>query len=371
MFTGELFRQVTSGMKNLRVLDLCGAPGGKTTHISSILGDNGFLIANEVIRQRSAILAENVTKWGMGNTAVTQNDPVAFASLEDFFDIIIVDAPCSGEGMFHDEVAVREWSAGNAQLCSERQKRILADIWPSLKPGGVLIYSTCTFNGAENEQNIMWLSEATGAEAVRAGIAAFPGITEIEYRGITGYGFHPGRIKGDGFFIAALRKPEGTNPRHIRLRGSDQGVPARISEKINAMTSFDPEKIIFAENRIMAPAASRDINRYMADRLTVVKSGTMIGEMKNETFIPAHDLAMTVKLNKSFWPCYDASWDEAIAFLRLEDLRMPDMPVGRILICYREVPLGFVNNLGKRTNNGYPQSWRIRMAKNDSFVPVI
>jgi NOL1/NOP2/fmu family ribosome biogenesis protein len=121
----------------------------------------------------------------------------------------------------------------------------------------------------------------------------------------------------------------------------------------------------------MAPAASRDINRYMADRLTVVKSGTMIGEMKNETFIPAHDLAMTVKLNKSFWPCYDASWDEAIAFLRLEDLRMPDMPIGRILICYREVPLGFVNNLGKRTNNGYPQSWRIRMAKNDSFVPVI
>ncbi len=371
MFTGELFRQVTSGMKNLRVLDLCGAPGGKSTHISSILGKNGFLIANEVIRQRAAILAENITKWGLGNTAVTQNDPAAFASLENFFDIIIVDAPCSGEGMFHDEVAVREWSAANAQMCSERQRRILADVWPSLKPGGVLIYSTCTFNGAENEQNIMWLSERSGAETVKAEIRAFSGITEIEYRGITGYGFHPGRIKGDGFFIAALRKQEDANPRHIRLRGGDPGVPARLAEKINTMTSFDPEKIIFTENRIIALAASRDLHRYIADRLNVVKAGTMIGEMKNESFIPAHDLAMSVKLNKPYWPRYDASWDDAIAFLRLEDLRIPDMPVGRILVCHRDVPLGFVNNLGKRTNNGYPQSWRIRMAKNDSFVPVL
>jgi len=371
MFTGELFRQVTSGIKNLRVLDLCGAPGGKSTHISSIMGENGFLVANEVIRQRAAILAENVTKWGMGNTAVTQNDPAVFATLEDFFDIVIVDAPCSGEGMFHDEVAVKEWSPANTQLCSERQRRILADVWSCLKPGGVLIYSTCTFNSAENEQNIKWLSETTGAEPVKADITPFPGITEIEYRGITGYGFHPGRIKGDGFFIAALRKQEDASPRHIRLRGGDPGVPARISEKIIDMTSFDPEKIIFTENRIIALAPSRDIYRYMAERLNVVKAGTMIGEMKNETLIPAHDLAMSVKLNKSFWPRYDASWDDAIAFLRLEDLRTPDMPVGRIIICYREVPLGFVNNLGKRTNNGYPQSWRIRMAKNDSFVPVL
>jgi len=371
MFTGELFRQVTSGMKNLRVLDLCGAPGGKSTHISSILGDNGFLIANEVIRQRAAILAENVTKWGMGNTAVTQNDPSVFASLEDFFDIVIVDAPCSGEGMFHDKVAVSEWSVANTQMCSERQRRILADVWPSLKPGGILIYSTCTFNGAENEQNIKWLSDATGAEPVKADIAAFPGITEIEYRGITGYGFHPGRIKGDGFFIAALRKQDDASPRHIRLRGSDPGMPARISEKINAMTSFDPEKIIFTENRIIAPAASRDLHRYLAERLSIVKSGTMIGEMKNESFIPAHDLAMSVKLNKSLWPRYDATWDDAIAFLRLEDLKIPEMPVGRILICYRGVPLGFVNNLGKRTNNGYPQSWRIRMTKSDSFISVL
>lgn len=371
MFTGEFFRQVSSGMKNLRVLDLCGAPGGKSTQISSILGEKGFLVANEVIRQRAAILAENVTKWGMGNTMVTQNDPAVFASLEGFFDIVIVDAPCSGEGMFHDEVAIKEWSLANTQLCGERQRRILADVWPAIKPGGVLIYSTCTFNCAENEQNIKWLSEGTGAESVKVDISAFTGITEIEYRGITGYGFHPGRIKGDGFFITALRKQTAANPGHIRMKGSDPGMPARISEKVSAMTSFDPEKIIFTENRIIAPAASRDMHRYLADRLNVVKSGTMIGEMKNESFIPAHDLAMSVRLNKTYWPRFDASWDDAIAFLRLEDLRIPGMPVGRILICYREVPLGFVNNLGKRTNNGYPQSWRIRMARSDSFVPVL
>ncbi|HUW93490.1 MAG TPA: hypothetical protein VMV74_10015 [Bacteroidales bacterium] len=371
MFTGELFRQVTAGMNDLRVLDLCGAPGGKSTHISAILGDNGFLVANEVIRSRAAVLAENITKWGMGNTLVTQNDPVAFATLEGFFDIIIVDAPCSGEGMFHDEVAVKEWSPSNARLCSERQRRILMDIWPSLRPGGILVYSTCTFNPSENEENMMWLSEGTGAEPVMADISVFPGITEIIHKGITGYGFYPGRIKGDGFFIAALRKPEETNRRQIKFRGSDPGMPAKISERIKDMVSFNPERIIFTGNRIIALAASKDLHRHIADRLNIVKSGTMIGEMKNESFIPAHDLAMSVKQAPEYWPHYNATWDEAIAFLRLDDLRIPDMPVGRILVCYREVPLGFVNNLGKRNNNGYPQAWRIRMSKNDSFVPVL
>jgi len=371
MFAGELFRQVSAGMKDLRVLDLCGAPGGKSTHLSSIIGDNGFLVANEVIRSRAAVLAETVTKWGTGNVMVTQNDPSAFAQLDGFFDIITVDAPCSGEGMFHDAVAVSEWSADNTRLCSDRQRRILMDVWPSLKPGGILIYSTCTFNPSENEENIHWLHENRGAEPVKADISAFPGITAIEYQGITGYGFHPGRIKGDGFFIAALRKPEEMNRRQVRMKGNDQGLTAGIRERIIKMVTFDPERIIFTGNRIIALASPKDLHRYLFDRLNVIKSGTMIGEMKNDTFIPAHDMAMTVKQRPGYWPRYDATWDEAIAFLRLDDLRMPDNQTGRVLVCYREVPLGFVNNLGKRTNNGYPQSWRIRMDKNGSFVPVI
>ncbi|MCU0379038.1 MAG: RsmB/NOP family class I SAM-dependent RNA methyltransferase, partial [Bacteroidales bacterium] len=136
----------SEGNEGLNVLDLCGAPGGKSTHLSSLISDKGLLVANEVIRARASVLAENITKWGMGNTVVTQNDPSDFAVLPGFFDVILVDAPCSGEGMFRDETAISEWSEQNARLCSDRQRRIVMDVWPSLKDGGILIYSTCTFN---------------------------------------------------------------------------------------------------------------------------------------------------------------------------------------------------------------------------------
>lgn len=371
MFAGEIFRQVSASMKDIRVLDLCGAPGGKSTHLSTLLGDNGFLVANEVIRSRTAVLAENITKWGMGNVIVTQNDPAAFGSLEAFFDIVIVDAPCSGEGMFHDEVAIAEWSPGNAHLCSERQRRILRDVWPSLRPGGILVYSTCTFNPAENEENIKWLSETTGAESLSADITDFTGVTEIVYRGITGYAFHPGRIRGDGFFIAALRKTEGHSQRSIKRRRKENALSSGLSDQIKEMVKFNTENIILQDNRIIALAATKENFTYIADRLNIAKSGTRLGEIKNGSFIPAHDLAMSVKLQASFWPMFHASWEEAITFLRLEDLKMPDMPSGRVLVCHRGVPLGFVNNLGRRSNNGYPQSWRIRMEMNNSFVQVL
>ena len=159
MFIGEVYRQTIGEARDLRILDLCGAPGGKATHLSTLIGDSGYLVANEVIRSRASVLAENLTKWGLSNSIVTQNDPSAFSRLPGFFDMILADAPCSGEGMFRDQVAVDEWSEQNAALCSERQKRILADVWPALKNGGILIYSTCTFNPDENEKNIKWITE--------------------------------------------------------------------------------------------------------------------------------------------------------------------------------------------------------------------
>jgi 16S rRNA C967 or C1407 C5-methylase (RsmB/RsmF family) len=218
LFLEEVYRQITENRDNIKILDLCGAPGGKSTHLSSMIGQSGLLVANEVIRSRAVILAENITKWGHSNTIVTQNDPSAFAAVPGFFDVILVDAPCSGEGMFHDPVAVKEWSAENTVLCSERQKRILMDVWPALKEDGMLIYSTCTFNPEENEKNIRWLLQNRNAVSVRLNISDFEGITEINHEGTHGYGLYPCRIRGEGLFISVLRKAEKAERENRRFK---------------------------------------------------------------------------------------------------------------------------------------------------------
>jgi 16S rRNA C967 or C1407 C5-methylase (RsmB/RsmF family)/NOL1/NOP2/fmu family ribosome biogenesis protein len=371
MFTGEVFRQVTTSMNNIRVLDLCGAPGGKSTHLSALMAGNGLLIANEVIRSRAAVLVENITKWGIGNTIVTQNDPSAFAALTGFFDVIVADAPCSGEGMFRDSIAVAEWSQQNARLCSERQRRIVMDVWPALKPGGMMIYSTCTFNPAENEENISWFRDTTRSEPVFVDISGMGGVTRVRYREIEGYGFYPGKIKGDGFFIAVLRKP-------LEMKASTRNIitkavkkSARAFEIVEPLMTYDRDRLVMSGNMIMALAAGRDIFSYISANLTVIKSGTLVGEMMNDSFIPAHDLAMSVWQKDDAWISYDASYDEAVTYLRRGQLRAARMPVGRIRMRYRGVPLGFVNNIGSRVNNGYPKAWRMRMEKQSGFSSIL
>jgi 16S rRNA C967 or C1407 C5-methylase (RsmB/RsmF family)/NOL1/NOP2/fmu family ribosome biogenesis protein len=420
MFTGELFRQLTAGLSGLRVLDLCGAPGGKSTHLSSIIGDDGVLVANEVIASRAAILAENVTKWGMGNTVVTQSDPSRFAALKDFFDVIVADAPCSGEGMFRSAVAVREWSPSNASLCSERQRRIVMEAWQALRPGGIFIYSTCTFNPAENEHNVSWLGENTGAESLSADITWMDGITEIRYRGVTGYGFHPGRIRGEGFFIAALRKPseDGDDDRpNILIPGSGERSlgnrhygksesrsagsrnngghesrsagnrnhefgdrsksravmqpSARAYEEAEPLASFGRERLTVSNGRIIALAADAGLMSQISGSLNVIKYGTMIGEIKNGILIPAHDLAMSARRIPGTFAEHDLTRDEALSYLRLEPMRPERMPEGRVLVRYRGVALGFVNNLGSRVNNGYPRQWRLRMTAPQGYAEIL
>ena len=161
-----------------RMLDLCAAPGGKSSLASTLLPKGSLLVANEVIRQRSQILAENLTKWGCPNTIVTNSDPADFGQLDNFFDVLLTDVPCSGEGMFRkDPVAVSEWSPQNVELCYQRQRRILSDVWPSLKPGGIAIYSTCTYNVHEDEENIAWICQELGAEVLEVPVSADWGIT--------------------------------------------------------------------------------------------------------------------------------------------------------------------------------------------------
>jgi 16S rRNA C967 or C1407 C5-methylase (RsmB/RsmF family) len=199
MYVGALFERVKAaladgagGASGLRVLDLCAAPGGKTTQLLSHLDSASLLVANEIVPARATVLAENVVRWGCSNVAVTSSDPAAFGALRGFFDVAVVDAPCSGEGMFRkDERAVAEWSRDNVRLCAARQRRILADAWPALTPGGYLIYSTCTFNRFEDEENVDWIARELGAEC-------------LDQRH-----FYPGEDRGEGFFAALLRKEDG------------------------------------------------------------------------------------------------------------------------------------------------------------------
>lgn len=369
MFMGEMFRQLTGGRSGLHVLDLCGAPGGKSTHLAQLIGDDGLLVANEVIRSRSAVLAENITKWGTGNVVVTNADPSRFALLPAFFDVIVVDAPCSGEGMFRSATAVGEWSVQNTKLCCDRQRRIVMEVLPALRPGGMLIYSTCTFNPAENEENMSWIIEQTGAESISIELPGGSNVVPIHYNGVQGYGFYPGKVRGEGFFIAALRKPEGVS---TGGRGTGRAKAGRGREKYSLRSSpqaferseplaaFDRDRIVMVEGRIIALAAEASLFSFIESRLPVIKSGTMVGEIKNSVLVPAHDLAMSVKMKEGAWPRHALTRDEAISFLRLELPAAALMPPGRIVVTYRGVALGFVNNLGSRVNNGYPQAWRIR-----------
>ncbi|MBA4322559.1 MAG: rRNA methyltransferase [Odoribacter sp.] len=362
MFLEQAFNQVINDSGYIRVLDLCGAPGGKSTLLSSLIGDRGFLIANEVIKQRAGILAENITKWGRGNTIVSNNDPSVFRNLPGYFDLILADAPCSGEGMFSDQTARNEWSDDNAAMCSERQRRIVMDVWPSLKGNGVLIYSTCTFNPAENEENIKWLSEKTGADSVKLDISKFEGVQEIVYNGITGYGFYPGKIKGEGLFLSIVRKHDGLNDevRHSLKRNEIQ--LTKNDKKIAGKLIISSLNNLYRNNDIVYDlGVAVEEYKFLGKFLRIIKGGTALYKTRKDDFTPLHELALYCKTGKDGFPSAELDYIQSIAFLKKENLKLNGAERGWILLNYMGINLGFVKNIGTRVNNYFPVDWRIRM----------
>lgn len=362
MFIEHVFRQLELAGKDIRVLDLCGAPGGKSTHLSDLVGPGSLLVANEVIRPRSLVLAETLTKWGAANALVTQNDPAAFSGLEGFFDLILVDAPCSGEGMFRTEAALREWSPANTALCSERQRRILTDAWPALKSGGYMLYSTCTFNPAENEENVAWFTGQTGSATVPVGLEGIEGICEIKLPGCTGYGLHPGKIRGDGFFISVIRKegnPEDLHPGR-RRKASSVLSGAEVSA-VNEVVECSEEKIWKSGDSIFVLPCSRAEFGDLNSILRIVKAGTRVFNVKGSDLLPTHELALSKVLKKNAFPVADAGFDDALAYMKRGSLAVSVVSKGWNLLSYNDIALGFVNNLGTRLNNYFPVEWRIRM----------
>jgi 16S rRNA C967 or C1407 C5-methylase (RsmB/RsmF family)/NOL1/NOP2/fmu family ribosome biogenesis protein len=357
----QVFKQHVNANDALTVLDLCAAPGGKSTLMHSLMNEQSILVSNEVIRTRANILAENISKWGKTNAIVTNADPERFASLPDTFDLILADAPCSGEGLFRrDPEAAKEWSPANVDLCSARQKRILLDIWPSLKEEGLLVYSTCTFNRQENEANLLWLKKQCEFESVRMEFPPDWGIVETETEGIFAYRFYPHRVKGEGFFLAVLRKKENTASASSRFKANLQmaskNEKALVASYIKQADAFD---FFIHSNHVLAfrKTVSQEMQRII-QQLPVVQSGIQLAAME-KGMKPLHELALSVELNRSAFTETKLDKENALRFLAKEDVRITGGK-GISLVTYEDTPLGWLNLLGNRANNLYPKEWRIR-----------
>jgi 16S rRNA C967 or C1407 C5-methylase (RsmB/RsmF family)/NOL1/NOP2/fmu family ribosome biogenesis protein len=369
MFLEQAVKQTVDLTRPLRVLDLCAAPGGKSTHLLSLLNPESLLVSNEVIRSRASILSENIQKWGHANVVVTNNDPKDFQRLNGFFDVMIVDAPCSGEGLFRkDPKAMEEWSEDNVALCAQRQQRILADVWPALKQDGILIYCTCTYNEKENEENVGWLVSEGKGESLKlnlpvrqAGVESDWEIEEIVKNGIYGYRFFPHKVKGEGFFISVLRKKEEAEEVSMRTKTQLPLVPKKIAERVNEWL-LHPHHLILLDDLIVAlpEQFSTEIN-WLANNLNVVTKGTAVATLKHEKLIPEHAAALSLELNRNQFPQIELSLDHALAYLRKETPLIGEGQKGFALVTYQTHPLGWVNLLGNRINNLYPANWRVRM----------
>lgn len=332
MFLSHVLRQLIK--HPVTMLDLCAAPGGKTTCARTAIPDGSLLFSNEPIGKRAQILAENIQKFGHPDIVVTNNYPRDYKKTKLVFDVIIADVPCSGEGMFRKDVqAIEEWSLQSVEKCCQLQRSIITDIWDNLRPSGILVYSTCTFNAHENEENVAWILNHYDAELIEIPVEKEWNITSSlignplnDGRKFPVYRFIPGLTKGEGLFMAVLRK-------------------AGVNENLNNPNDIRSDKIVAEANK----------------KLKVLVHGVKKNIEKGKNIIPDHSLALSIVGNKGKFPAIEIDYSTSISYLRHEAIVLPpDSPKGIVTLQYRDVPIGFAKNLGSRANNLYPQEWRIK-----------
>ena len=364
MFLEQAIKHCVKGP--VRALDLCAAPGGKSTLLASLLPEGSLLISNEIQRQRAQILAENMVKWGMPGVMVTCNTPDQIGSSGLLFDLIAVDAPCSGEGMFRkDEGAVSDWSIQNVEMSAARQREIIESIWPALKPGGFMIYSTCTFNRYEDEDNVEWMMQRLGAVPVP--VDTDPGwniMGSLTTAGLPVYHFMQHRTRGEGFFICLLQKPDGSFMplRNKPFKSDSSRIPAECRRWVKPAGGY--EFFIKNESIFALPSGLADDMWQAGQELYPLVPGIEVAVLKGRDWVPAHALAMNRALDRSAFNCVEVTRQQALEYLHCEVVRLEDAPRGIVLLTYRDIPLGFAKNLGNRANNMYPQEWRIRRSVN-------
>ena len=360
MFIHHVLRHLVK--EPVRYLDLCAAPGGKTTTAISALPQGSMVVANEIVNARARVLCENLQKWGAPRCVVTCNAPHHFGRLSHFFDVVAADVPCSGEGMMRkDEQARRQWSPALVKQCADLQRSIIADVWDALRPGGLLIYSTCTYNTLENEQMLAWMVQEYGAEPVAVPVPEQWHIHPAIEGNLPCYRFMPHRTEGEGLFMAVLRKPEAPL-KEVRLKKAKATkakplpVPKDVRFRLKDADHFDFS--VVNDEVVAVPADMAPIMPAFAD-LNVMHMGVNVGAIKGKNCVPSHALALSSALNPAAFPTCEVDYLAAMAFLRGEALSLPQAPRGYVLLTYHSQPIGFVNNLGNRANNLYPKAWRV------------
>ena len=346
MFLDEVLRQVMPSILSKKsplgsALDLCAAPGGKSTLLRAALPDDVVLYSNEPDRRRVNILMENIQKQGHPNVIVTNNYAIDYQKSGLMFDLIVCDVPCSGEGMFRkDHDSIGEWSLQNVMKCASLQRSIIEDIWPCLNEGGVMVYSTCTFNLHEDEENVKWICETLGAELIPIEVREEWNITGSLLKGWDKpvYRFIPGTTKGEGLFMAVLKKtpqpPKGV-----------------------FVDSNNPSKASLQQKKVSKKLPLGG----MGGLLRILSDGHPVGTQKGKNIIPAHAEALLINLPKDKYPFAELSKEDALKYLHHEAIVLDaDVPKGFVIVTYQGHPLGFVKNIGNRANNLYPQEWKIR-----------
>lgn len=362
MFLEHAIRHCVSLEERLRVLDLCAAPGGKSTLIASVINEHSLLLSNEIIKSRAPVLADNLSRWGNINTVVSNNDPRDIGKLEAFFDLMVVDAPCSGSGMFRkDPAAIDQWSESNVQLCSERQQRILSDALPALKKGGVLIYSTCSYSEKENEQIADWLCATHQMEPLKLPLPESWGVVETSspQHSCPGYRFYPHRLKGEGLFMACFVKRGGDEQPAFK---PFKPAKANMTEQavIKGWLADDDRLWLLPvkEGYTVIHKEFLDEITYLQSRLYLKKAGVFAGKVLGRDLVPEHELALSNILSRNIQRL-ELDLTSAIRYLRRDSLDLRYDIRGWTLMCFQEKALGWAKLLPNRVNNYYPKELRI------------
>ena len=360
MFVAHVLRQTVS--HGVTMLDLCAAPGGKSTVCRTFLPEGSLLIANEPIRTRANVLSENMQKFGHPDVMVTNNYPRDFRKSGLMFDVILADVPCSGEGMFRKDVdAIAGWSVQNVENCRRLQREIVGDIWSCLKPGGLMIYSTCTFNAHENEENAAWIAGELGADFVEIAVSPEWHVTGALAGSNPSYRFLPGTSEGEGLFMTVLRKhgDAATPVRTAGVRKRNRKPAMPVSLPLVGSDGFETREK--GDTVVAVPKSWADVYDSIVGCLNVMHAGVTIGTRKGKDIVPDQSLALSALLDRSRFVCVDLDYAQAIGYLRKETVAVPDgTPKGFVLFTYKDTPIGFGKNIGNRVNNLYPQEWKIK-----------
>jgi 16S rRNA C967 or C1407 C5-methylase (RsmB/RsmF family)/NOL1/NOP2/fmu family ribosome biogenesis protein len=364
MFLAHVIEQILDQIQNPIVLDLCAAPGGKSTLLQSVLPPESLLVSNEVIKTRVPVLYQNMTKWGGANGFVSNNDPAHFKQLPGFFDMIVIDAPCSGSGLFRkDPDAAKNWSVDLVNLCSQRQQRILNDSWDCLKEDGFLIYSTCSYSKEENEDILDEIFQSHACISIPLQTHPLWHIikTNSNEAGAHGYRFYPDKLSGEGFFISVVQKKQvAGNIRAKKSKNPAFRLTAAVEKQVRRWLPEGELNLISVGEAVHAlPASCIHEFEILRNTLYLKKAGIRLGKAGESEWIPDHELALA-NIMKEDVPLMEIGRTDALRFLRGEPFDFDLDEKGWRIPVFQGQRLGWVKLLGKRMNNYYPKSWRIR-----------